>query len=94
MDIVEISSSEDRYLIRKYVGTWRRKGQTIESDHNSKDIEEESNDELSETGIRELDDPSHPLLLLCQQSDVGDIYCQTIQILPKNFRSIAPIQIK
>jgi hypothetical protein len=103
MDVVELTSSEDKYSLPKYYGGktdyQKNKPNTKESEDGSEysdndDLEQSENDPAQRR--REALDDLHdrPLLLLCQQSEIGDVFCQRIEIAPKQSMRSAPIQIK
>lgn len=99
-----MTTSEDKYFLPKYYA-----GKKIDQNNQMKknlqlDEEEEGfnescseneNEKSSMDRMEHLDNQSQsPLLLLCQQSHIGDIYCQRIQLLSKQSPIFSPIQIK
>jgi hypothetical protein len=107
VDLVSISKSEDKYFLPAYNG-WEKNHQRKRSvkqeknldraDLSSADENNLSDDEPDVDHIARGEDLDHnlsqPLLLLCQQSEIGDLYCQRIQILPRQAPRCAPVQLK
>jgi hypothetical protein len=107
VDLISISKSEEKYFLPSYyVG--KKNHQKRSSQQEQKGSIERSFDENGESeDDDELGDEDHtsrgedldhnlsqPLLLLCQQSEVGDLYCQRIEIIPRQSPRTAPIQLK
>jgi hypothetical protein len=105
MDIVELTTSEDKYTLPRYYRGKKdyQKGKTNtkesedgEEYFDNDDLEQSERHDNSQRRLEEALDnlQDRPLLLLCQQSEIGDVYCQRIEITSKHAGRSAPIQIK
>jgi hypothetical protein len=90
MDIIPISSSEENYY----------KDELSNNKIGQSSIDGAESESLSDEGdAKERDEPldsasNHPSILLCQQSNIGDVFCQRIQLSPRHSTLPAPIQFK
>lgn len=93
IDIIPLSSSEEKYFqdMYPYIG---KKGALAKDEDSGGGSDEEEDGVAQERSEPSDSSPNHPVLLLCQQSEIGDVFCQRIQIIPRHSPRSAPIQLK